>query len=90
MRAEKTLALETLNLLRDAELAGERLQLKAASTTAYTLGPLREVDQTPRFETSFAIECLIRSIDYREEQVLIERRHEFALLRATRWLESES
>lgn len=66
------------------------VHLKAASIISFPLGPIGEVQTTPRFWASFAVECLIRSIWYREETWLIEARHSHAIDVATAWLEAES
>jgi hypothetical protein len=90
MSSERTIALETLNLLRSAKPTIDDVHLKAASIIAFPLGPITKVQTTPRFWASFATETLIRSICYREEAWLIAGRHAHAIAVATTWLESES
>ena len=90
MTGERLLARETLNLLRSATAVFGDGHLAAASNICFPLGPIAEVQLTPRFETSFAIESLIKSIIYRESQSLISDRLKHALRLADRWLEAES
>jgi len=90
MAGERHIALEALNLIRTARPVWNDGHLKAASIIAFPLGPIGEVQTTPRFWASFALECLIRSIGYREEAWLIEARHAHAIDVTTAWLESES
>jgi len=86
---EKRIAIEALNFLRASTSMSDEA-LKSASVTAFPLGPLHIEQSTPRFHASFAIECLRRSIWYREDDRLIERRLQHAIKLTTSWLESES
>jgi hypothetical protein len=87
---QKHIAVQALNFLRASKTIMADDALKCASAIAFPLGPLHVEQSTPRFDASFAIECLRRSIWYREDEWLVQARLEHAIRLTTNWLESES
>lgn len=78
----------TFDLLVQAEPSVNNRCLNLASRIAFPLERLEEVQDTPRFRASFAIEVLLKAMISREGRDQIWNRYLYALTTTLDWVNS--
>jgi len=82
------LANEVLRLLRASKLEKRNPELRRAADLAFVALPPETQADTIQFQTSFAIETLMKAIYNDEESMSLKNRYDIAVGLAEKWLQT--